>query len=100
LLAKNCQRLLESKYRYARQRRSCVKQFRKAMHLLAFQAIRWISWARDYYDLKRSQGKAHHEALRALANILTRIIFAMWRNNTTYNESIFLAARSRHDKAA
>ncbi len=84
------------KYRFARQRRSCVKPFRRAMHLFAFQSIRQVSWAREYYDTKRSQGKTHHEALRALANIWVRIIFAMWKNRTCYDEATFLAARARH----
>ncbi|GAW93914.1 transposase IS111A/IS1328/IS1533 [Calderihabitans maritimus] len=45
------------KYRFARQRKSCVKPFRRAMHLFAFQSIRQVSWAREYYDTKRSQGQ-------------------------------------------
>ncbi len=84
------------KYRFARQCRSCVKPFRQAMHLFAFQSIRAVSWAREYYDAKRSQGKTHHEALRALANIWVRIIFAMWKNRTCYDEAKFIAARARH----
>jgi len=89
------------KYRFARQRQSCVKPFRRAMHLFAFQSIRQVSWAREYYDAKRNQGKTHHEALRALANIWVRIIFAMWKNRICYDEATFLAARARHvNKAA
>jgi transposase len=84
------------KYRFARQRQSCVKPFRRAAHLLAFQSIRWVPWAREYYDTKRKQGKTHHEALRALANIWVRIIFAMWKNRTCYDEATFIAARERH----
>jgi transposase len=84
------------KYHFARQRKSCVKPFRQAMHLFAFQSIRAVSWAREYYDAKRSQGKTHHEALRALANIWVRIIFAMWKNRTCYDEAKFIAARARH----
>lgn len=84
------------KYRFARQRKSCVKPFRRAMHLFAFQSIKQVCWAREYYDTKRSQGKTHHEALRALANIWTRIIFAMWENGTCYDEAAFIAARARH----
>ena len=84
------------KYRFARQRQSCVKPFRRAAHLLSFVSIRWVSWARDYYDTKRKQGKTHHEALRALANIWVRIIFAMWKNRTCYDEATFIAARERH----
>lgn len=87
------------KYRFARQRRSCIKPFRRAMQLFAFQSIRQVCWAREYYSTKRSQGKTHHEALRALANTWVRIIFAMWKNGTCYNEATFVAARARHRAA-
>jgi len=88
------------KYRFARRRRSCVKPFRNALHLFAFQSIQQVSWAREYYDKKRSQGKSHHEAVRALANIWVRIIFAMWINHTPYDESVFLTAKAKHSFAA
>lgn len=84
------------KYRFARQRKSCVKPFRRAAHLFAFVSVRWVPWAREYYDTKRRQGKTHHEALRALANIWVRIIFAMWKNRTCYDEATFITARARH----
>lgn len=84
------------KYRFARQRKSCVKPFRRVMHLFAFQTVRRVPWAREYYNAKRRQGKTHHEALRALANIWVRIIFAMWKNRTCYDETTFLAARAKH----
>jgi transposase len=88
------------KYRFAKQRKSCVKPFRNAMHQFAYQTVRWVGWAREYYDKKRSEGKSHHEAIRALANIWVRIIFAMWKNFKPYDESIFLAAREKHRLAA
>jgi len=84
------------KYRFARQRRACVKFLRRALHLLAFQSTRLVPWAQDYYQRKRAAGKTHHEALRALANIWVRIIFAMWLNRRPYDESVFLAAKAKH----
>jgi len=84
------------KYRFARCRRACVKFLRRALHLFAYQSVRLVSWARAYYARKRAAGKTHHEALRALANIWVRIIFAMWLKRETYNEAVFLAAKARH----
>lgn len=84
------------KYRFARQRRACVKFLRRALHLFAFQSARLVPWAQDYYQRKRAAGKTHHEALRALANIWVRIIFAMWLNRRPYDESVFLAAKAKH----
>jgi hypothetical protein len=59
-----------------------------------------VGWAREYYDKKRSQGKSHHEAVRALANIWVRIIFAMWKNYKQYDESIFIASKTKHSLVA
>lgn len=84
------------KYRFARCRRACVKFLRRALQLFAYQSVRLVSWARDYYVCKRAAGKTHHEALRALANIWVRIIFAMWLKRETYDEAVFLAARAKH----
>jgi transposase len=40
------------KYRFARQLRACVKFLRRALHLFAFQSIRLVAWAHDYYQHK------------------------------------------------
>ncbi|OWZ82893.1 IS110 family transposase, partial [Natranaerobius trueperi] len=42
------------------------------------------------------EGKQHHEAVRTLANIWVRILFAMWVNKEPYNESKFIKAREKH----
>lgn len=84
------------KYRFARQRRACLKSLRRALQLFAFQSIRLVPWASEYYQRKRAAGKTHHEALRALANIWVRIIFAMWLSHQHYDEAVFLAAKAKH----
>ena len=84
------------KVRFARYRRACLKFLRQTLQLYAFQSIRLIPWAREYYQRKRDSGKTHHEALRALANIWVRIIFAMWLNRQPYNEAVFLTAKAKH----
>lgn len=40
---------------------------------------------KDYYDLKRSQGKSHYCALGHVAHKLVRIIFKMLKENVTFN---------------
>jgi transposase len=77
---------------------SCVKDFRYVMQLYAWQSTFSDPWALTYYQQKRSQGKKHHEAIRALANIWVRIIFAMWQNHEQYNQENFLAAQKNHQK--
>lgn len=88
------------KYSYTRPRKSCVKPFRNVMYQFAMQSLRWVPWAREYYDAKRAKGKAHATAVRCLASIWMRIIYAMWLNNTPYDESLFLAAKAKHASMA
>lgn len=40
---------------------------------------------KEYYDLKRSQGKSHYCALGHVAHKLVRIIFKMLKENVTFN---------------
>jgi transposase len=77
---------------------SCVKDFRYVMQLYAWQSTFCEPWALAYYKQKRSQGKKHHEAVRALANIWVRIIFAMWQNRQPYDQEIFVGAQKKHQK--
>lgn len=75
---------------------SCVKDFRYVMQLYAWQSTFAEPWALAYYQRKRAEGKKHHEAVRALANIWVRIIFAMWQKHEPYNQETFLAAQKKH----
>lgn len=87
------------KSRVAHFRRACCKSFREVMHLFAFCSLNWNQWAWAYYDAKRRQGKKHAEALRCLACIWLRIIYAMWRDGTTYDPARFLSARRAQQPA-
>jgi transposase len=77
-------------------RRACNKFYRDVMHRLAFSSLRTASWAWAFYQKHRAQGKTHNHALRCLANLHVRILFAMWKNQTCYDENLFLAQRARH----
>ncbi|OAA22928.1 hypothetical protein DU53_03395 [Kosmotoga sp. DU53] len=49
---------------------------------------------KGYYDKKTNkEGKKPSLALRALANILVKIAFAMLRNLKAYDEELFLSSR-------
>ncbi|HID57213.1 TPA: hypothetical protein EYP37_11835 [Candidatus Poribacteria bacterium] len=80
-------------YHRVRFRRACNKELRDTLQLLAFLSISRCSWAREYYDRKRGQGKAHHESLRMLADRWVRIIFALRR---AYDEEHHLRMREEH----
>lgn len=77
-------------------RRACNKFYRDIMQLLAFGSLRAAGWAKAFYQKHRGQGHTHSHALRCLANLHLRILFAMWKNRTCYDENIFLAQKARH----
>jgi len=59
-----------------------------ACYLWAFASPTASPPARAYYDLHRSRGKTHNQALRALANRLVAILHGCLRHGQTYDESI------------
>lgn len=87
-------------YATVHQRFACIKPFRNALYQFAWQSTQQEAWARDYYDRKRRQGKSHSMAIRALATIWVRIIFALWVKHEPYERTIFVAAQHRHTSRA
>jgi transposase IS116/IS110/IS902 family protein/transposase len=83
-------------YAKAHKRFACVKPLRNALYQFAWQSTRQEAWALDYYRRKRAEGKTHSMALRALANVWVRIIYAMWVNKTSYQTATFEAAKRAH----
>jgi hypothetical protein len=57
-------------------------------------------WAVAIYLRKRSEGKSHCMAVRALANVWVRIIHAMWLGHAPYATATFLAAQQAHAEQA
>ncbi len=77
-------------------RRACNKFYRDSMYHLAFSSLKEAEWAKAYYQRHKSMGKKHSHALRCLANLHLRLLFAMWKNRISYDENLFLAQRARH----
>src|SRR6266566_2016846 len=48
------------------------------------------------YERKRAEGKSHTVAVRALANVWVRIIFAMWLHHQCYESATFEQAQQQH----
>ena len=46
------------------------------------------SWAREMYQAKRTAGVEHFTALRQLANRWVKVLCAMWRDGTAYDEQL------------
>jgi transposase len=80
----------------ARQRFSCVKPLRNVLYQFAWQSTQQEAWAKTYYQRKRTAGKTHAMAVRALANQWVRIIFAAWQRRVCYDRTIFLRAQAAH----
>jgi transposase len=83
-------------YATVHQRFACIKPLRNALHQFAWQSTQQEEWARTYYDRKRKEGKSHSMAVRALANVWVRVIFAMWHKGEAYQRDIFEAAQRLH----
>jgi transposase len=83
-------------YSKAHRRLGCIKPLRNALQQFAWQTTQSEPWARDYYRRKRVEGKSHTVAIRALANVWIRIIFAMWSHHCCYQTAIFEQAQQQH----
>src|SRR5205823_14417329 len=83
-------------YAKAHRRLGCIKPLRNALHQFAWQSTQQQGWAADYYQRKRAEGKSHTVAVRALANVWARIIFAMLTKHELYDSAGFEAAQRLH----
>src|SRR3989440_5050427 len=83
-------------YSKAHRRLGCIKPLRNALHQFAWQTTQSEPWARQYYQRKRAEGKSHTVAVRALANVWVRIIFAMWLHHQCYQTATFEQAQQQH----
>src|SRR5438067_6605010 len=87
-------------YSKAHRRMGCIKPLRNALHQFAWQTTQSEPWARAYYQRKRAEGKSHTVAVRALANVWVRIIFAMWSHHCCYEAALFERAQHQHARRA
>src|SRR6266700_2472184 len=87
-------------YAKAHRRLGCIKPLRNALHQFAWQSTQSEPWARQYYQRKRAEGKSHTVAVRALANVWVRIIFAMWLHHQCYETATFEQAQQQHARRA
>lgn len=78
-------------------RKNCNHKLRGLLHMATMSGSRKDSWLRNYYLKKIKEGKSHAHALRALANTILKIAFAMLRDLTPYNEDLFLHRNPQKD---
>jgi transposase len=87
-------------YAKVHRRMGCIKPLRNALQQFAWQTTQSEPWAMQYYQRKRAEGKSHSVAVRALANVWVRIIFAMWSRRRHYETAIFETAQDQHARRA
>ncbi len=83
-------------YAKAHRRYACSRPLRNAMPQFAWQTTLSEPWAADYYQRKRTEGKSHTKAIRALSCVWVRIIFACWKKHECYDAATFQAAQLAH----
>lgn len=76
-------------------RYACPAFLRQTFHEMALQMKRYSLWSKAYYDMLVNRGNGHHAAIRALAFKWIRILFAIWKNRTVYDEEKYIQ-RLRH----
>jgi transposase len=67
----------------------------QTFHEFAQQSTRFSSWADQFYRRQREKGKSHHSAIRSLAFKWIRIVFACWKANKPYDESLYINALAK-----
>ena len=87
-------------YAKPHRRYACIKPLRNVLQQFAWQSTQTEQWAIDYYQRKRQEGKSHSVAVRALANVWVRILFAMWLKGEEYQSTTFEQARREHPSRA
>ena len=77
-------------------RRACNKPFRAVVHLWANLSRKESVWAQVYYQKKRQEGKSHACALRCLGQRWLKILHAMRKTKTPYDEALHLRNQVAH----
>ncbi len=83
-------------YQKAHRRLGCIKPWRNALHQFGGPSTHQEAWAKEYYQRKRAEGKSHTVAVRALANVWARILYAIWKTKEPYQTTTFEQARQAH----
>jgi len=80
------------KSKWVHRRFACSRFVKQSFHEFAAESILYCGWARGYYDQKKTEGKHHHAAVRALAYRWIRIIYRCWKDRIPYDEDKYVKA--------
>jgi transposase len=87
------------KSKWVHRRFACSKFVKQSFHEFAAQSIFFCAWARCYYDRKKTEGKQHHSAIRALAYRWIRIIYRCWKDRIPYDEGKYVKSLQQRKPA-
>lgn len=96
-LAGTCPVTKESgKKRQVAFRNACNHAHRDTLQQFAVATIQKADWAFTYYQAARKRGHSKNSAFRRLANRWLGIIWHLWHNQATYDESYHLRQIHKH----
>jgi len=72
------------KYKGSKVPRQVNRRARDAMMIAAVQHIRGVPASKSYFDKKRAAGKTHQQAVRAVARMLSKVLFSMLKHSEDY----------------
>lgn len=72
------------KYKGSKVPRQVNRRARDAMMIAAVQHIRSVPASKAYFDRKRAAGKTHQQAVRAVARMLSKVLFSMLKHSEDY----------------
>ncbi len=67
------------------------KSMKSVLHMAAMRAVRLDNRLRDYYQRKVAEGKNKMSVLNAVRNKIIHLIFALIKNQTTYQNNLHLS---------
>jgi transposase len=88
------------KARVVVKRQACNRFLRQALVTWAFCSVRHSPWSRALYDAQRAAGKAHHQALRAVANRWLEILHHLLATGRRYDEAVHQRNRAKGPRPA
>ena len=76
------------KYRGSKVPRQINRRARDAMMIAAVHHVALVPKSKTYFDRKRAEGKTHQQAVRAVARMLAKVLYAMLKHGVDYQRPV------------
>ncbi len=84
------------KIRKSHIRWACNRVLRATVHLWVDETRKTCAWAQAYYQAKREAGHSHASALRCLGKRWLKLLWRLWQDRVSYDESKHLESLQQH----